>query len=528
MATTADNALKLDTAVILTTAGVFGRPVLDGASGIGPLTRVGGLSLFLRTVLTLQRANVTNIMVLSGEELAPVARALRQDARLTVPLRWMPVREFPPDDPRTWQALAAEMQGACLVLGAQAVFGRGLVERIRQELEAGQAGLVVCRSGSRDENMVMRPGGANPIVQLQGSRAVALHDPPAHHALGGDGADWQVAADMIVLPATLLATSGMAAEARERQAGLRSQPQSLRMSGSGSRGGGRAAERESRDAPPGRLLRPASAAVPPLRALLDQAAAAGRVQVLAAAPGSAHWYHDVRGPAGTMAAERTLLQSLTSELEGFVDRHFNRKISGALTRIFLKLGFSANAITIVSLAIGLLAAACLALGSYAAGVIGALLFQLSAIVDCCDGEVARLTFTESSFGERLDIVADNIVHAAIFGGVAWSVSINQAGGGWPWLPLALGGAAILANGLSLWLVLRAKRMREQNDWSSPVQAARSNFILKHVASRDFSVVLLAFALLNHLDWFLWLVAIGTNLFWIIMGWMTRPSQPARG
>lgn len=277
----------------------------------------------------------------------------------------------------------------------------------------------------------------------------------------------------------------------------------------------------------GRLLQPVASSMTPLRALLDQAAADGRAHVLAASPGSLHWYHEVHGSADPKAAERTLLQSLKGDLEGFVDRHFNRKLSGALTPLFLRLGFSANAVTLLSVVIGLAAAVSFSLGSYAAGVVGALLLQLSAVIDCCDGEVARLTFTESPFGDRLDIVGDNIVHAAIFGGIAWSVYLQSTGGAWPWLPLALGGAAIVANGLALWLVLRAKKLRAENAWSSPAQATRSNFILKHVASRDFSVLLLAFALLNHLDWFLWLIAIGTNVFWIVMAWMIRPSSPAR-
>ena len=228
---TTTKGLKLETAVILTTAGVFGRPVTSREGGAGPLTRVGGLTLFMRTVLTLQRAQFTNAMVLSGDELAPLARTLREDPRVTIPLRWMPVREFPPDDPRTWQVLAADMQGACLVVGAQAVFAQGLVERLRQELETGQAGLVVRGPSEHDGRPADRGGLRNPLVQCQGARLVALYDQPAQdRAAAGRTPEWLVAADMIVLPATLMATSGMAAEARERQAGEHELPPVQTMS----------------------------------------------------------------------------------------------------------------------------------------------------------------------------------------------------------------------------------------------------------------------------------------------------------
>jgi phosphatidylglycerophosphate synthase len=226
-------------------------------------------------------------------------------------------------------------------------------------------------------------------------------------------------------------------------------------------------------------------------------------------------------------------------LDGFVDRYFNRKVSAALTRLFLRVGLSPNAITVVATLIGLLAAACFAVGSYGAGVLGALLFQLSAVVDCCDGEVARLTFRESSLGERLDILTDNLVHIAIFAGITWGVFLGHRAGmaEWgglnalavpvPWLPLALGGAAILGNGISLWLVDRARSHRGRGIWTDPAQAARTDFILKNVASRDFSVAVLLFAVLDLLPWFLWLAAIGVNVFWIITAWVSRPATTAR-
>ncbi|MGH7164682.1 MAG: CDP-alcohol phosphatidyltransferase family protein [Nitrospiraceae bacterium] len=217
----------------------------------------------------------------------------------------------------------------------------------------------------------------------------------------------------------------------------------------------------------------------------------------------------------------------TAELDGFVDRHFNRKISGPLTRLFLRLGLSPNTITILSLLIGLAAAGSFALGTYVAGIVGGLLFQLSAIVDCCDGELARLTNRQSPLGAQLDLAADNVVHMAIFAGIAWGLFLHPASGIRSWLPLVLGTAAVLGNAFSFWMVNRAKALRDRQVWADPIQAARTEFILKNVASRDFSVAVLLFALLDLLPWFLWLVAIGINVFWIITAWVSRPATTAR-
>ncbi|MDH4188154.1 MAG: CDP-alcohol phosphatidyltransferase family protein, partial [Nitrospira sp.] len=196
-------------------------------------------------------------------------------------------------------------------------------------------------------------------------------------------------------------------------------------------------------------------------------------------------------------------------------------------RLFLAAGLSPNAITIVATVVGLIAAAGFGLGTYGAGIIAALLFQLAAIIDCCDGEVARLTFTESPFGAWLDIAMDNVVHMAIFAGIAVGSFLRLAGSEDAWVPLALGAAAILGNGLSFWFVTLAQKIKAANRWKTPVQAAWADFMLKNVASRDFSVVVLLFAILGKLDWFLWMASIGSVVFSCLMLWVIRPSATTR-
>jgi phosphatidylglycerophosphate synthase len=208
-------------------------------------------------------------------------------------------------------------------------------------------------------------------------------------------------------------------------------------------------------------------------------------------------------------------------LDGLVDRYLNRRVSPFFTRLFLWMGLSPNAITMLSLAIGLMAAAVFAVGSYAAGVLGGILLQFSAIIDCCDGEVARLTRTESEFGKQLDIVSDNIVHIAVFAGVAWAVYLRESAFG----PLALGAAAVLGNLASFFVLTRLRVLRLRQE-AARDQMARVEFMLGFV-SRDFSLLLLACAVLDRLDWFLWLAAVGANLFWIAMAWISRSPTAAR-
>ena len=389
---------------------------------------------------------------------------------MTIPVRWLPIREFPLDDPRTWDTLAAEIRGFCLLSGVQGVFASPLIESLRHEVQEGQA-IVVARADTARS----RPSSRSSLhMKVQAGRLLSITSKRDDAAL--------VATDLVVLPASFMSSAGHV----EVETGT-----------------------------------------VPIRRWLERAAVDGHVRVLSTETNRSHWYQDVRDAADVKVAERKLFNSLKGEFEGFVDRFFNRKVSHWFTRIFLAAGLSPNIITILATLVGLVAAASFGVGTYSTGIIAALLFQLAAIIDCCDGEVARLTFTESPFGAWLDITMDNVVHMAIFAGIAVGSYLRMAGSDGAWIPLALGSAAVLGNGLSFWLVTRAQKIKSSNGWKTPVQAAWSDFMLKNVASRDFSVIVLTFAVLGKLDWFLWMAATGSVVFSLLMLWVIRPSATTR-
>ena len=460
----------LSTAILLPSVSLFGEPAGLYTDEVGPLTSVVGIGLFQRTVLTLQRAGIRQLMVLVGPEEDQLKQALSKGSRVTIPVRWLPIREFPLDDPRTWDTLAAEIRGFCLLSGVQGVFASPLIESLRHEVQEGQA-IVVARADTARS----RPSSRSSLhMKVQAGRLLSITSKRDDAAL--------VATDLVVLPASLMSSAGHV----EAETGT-----------------------------------------VPIRRWLERAAVDGHVRVLSTETNRSHWYQDVRDAADVKVAERKLFNSLKGEFEGFVDRFFNRKVSHWFTRIFLAAGLSPNIITILATLVGLVAAASFGVGTYSTGIIAALLFQLAAIIDCCDGEVARLTFTESPFGAWLDITMDNVVHMAIFAGIAVGSYLRMAGSDGAWIPLALGSAAVLGNGLSFWLVTRAQKIKSSNGWKTPVQAAWPDFMLKNVASRDFSVVVLVFAVIGKLDWFLGMAAMGSVVFSLLMLWVIRPSATTR-
>lgn len=456
----------LATAILLPSVGVFGGPIAQQVDDVGPLTSVVGIGLFQRTVLTLQRAGIRQLIVLSGSEEEQLKQALGKGPRVTIPVRWMPIREFPLDDPRTWEALAAEVHGFALIASVNSVFSRGLIERLRRDVQDGQV-IVVSQA----------PQGQVDQLMVQGMRSKASSGRPVIFPPRFENPALRVA-ELVVVPASLMSSAYQGASEK---------------------------------------------GTPPIRLWLERAAADGRVRVVSAEEKRGHWYQPVRTLSDIQAAEKKLFNSLKGEFEGFVDRYFNRKVSRWFTRLFLAMGLSPNSITVLAGLIGLVAAAGFGVGTYSAGIAAALLFQLAAVIDCCDGEVARLTFTESPFGAWLDIVLDNIVHMAIFMGIAVGLYTNHIGQADEWGLLALGVAAALGTGLSFVLVERAQRIKAVSGWRTPAHTAWADLMLKNVASRDFSAALLGFALFDQLYWFLIFAAAGSLLFAGAMVWVIRPS-----
>jgi len=131
----------IDSALILTTTRIFNRP--GEPPPASPLTVVGGLSLFQRAILTLQRGGISRFIVLAGNETEDLRRQLRADERIRGEVRWLPVLEFSPGDPRTWEIFPGLFGAPYLVVGTGAVFPASLVARVRQEARNGEPLVVV-------------------------------------------------------------------------------------------------------------------------------------------------------------------------------------------------------------------------------------------------------------------------------------------------------------------------------------------------------------------------------------------------
>ena len=104
----------------------------------------------------------------------------------------------------------------------------------------------------------------------------------------------------------------------------------------------------------------------------------------------------------------------------FISRNFNRFVSLFLTRFFLVLRLTPNSISFGNLGLGVLAAVLIATtspGEYWKILVSGLIFQLTSIVDGCDGEVAKLSFSDSDKGAWIDTVCDQLGYFTFFIGL---------------------------------------------------------------------------------------------------------------
>jgi len=217
-------------------------------------------------------------------------------------------------------------------------------------------------------------------------------------------------------------------------------------------------------------------------------------------------------PEDREEAELRLARSVRRESatkDAAMARLFDRKISWRISYLLARTKITPNQVTLANTALGMLLAWMFSIPSYGWRLAASLLFVLSITIDGVDGELARLQMSETSWGAKLDIITDNIVHVAVLIGIfvgCYRASLNPA---YYYLtPLVLGGFAL--NALATYLAFQI-RGADAEKWLTAVE---------RWTGRDFAYLLAGFALINRLEWFAWGTAFGTYVFGLGLIWLT--------
>lgn len=98
-----------------------------------------------------------------------------------------------------------------------------------------------------------------------------------------------------------------------------------------------------------------------------------------------------------------------------------RKFSVYFSWVFARFPITPNQISLLMILSGIIGGIFLTMQSYLNGLIGVLFLQLFLVLDCVDGEVARIKKRFSSKGKFLDLLANDIIFVSIFAGLTFRV-----------------------------------------------------------------------------------------------------------
>jgi CDP-L-myo-inositol myo-inositolphosphotransferase len=187
-----------------------------------------------------------------------------------------------------------------------------------------------------------------------------------------------------------------------------------------------------------------------------------------------------------------------------IDRYIIRKISGFISGFLIRTPVTPNQVTIISLILGIISGVFFSLGEHTYTITAGLLYFLSTVFDQCDGEVARLKQMETEFGRKLDILVDAIANAVIVVGITIAVYVKIGS------VLVIIAGFLAMTGISISLLLTTYFSHDSKKDTGTKE------MLDKLNNKDFFyIIMLLSVIFNQMIWFLLIMAIGTNIYWIV-------------
>jgi phosphoglycolate phosphatase-like HAD superfamily hydrolase/phosphatidylglycerophosphate synthase len=221
-------------------------------------------------------------------------------------------------------------------------------------------------------------------------------------------------------------------------------------------------------------------------------------------------------------AEKFLAEGIRRATNGLVAKFINKRISLPIAMLLTKMWVSPHVVTSFNIVVGLLSGVIMAGGGYMNLLVGAALFQAASIVDGVDGEIAKLSFRCSRFGQYIDTISDNLALASLLVGLTIGAyrtlgtnSIFIAGG----LAIAMIGAIIAlmirflkrnTNSASL-VTFDKEYLQKRSDGEHRIIMTFLRYN-KHFAKKDiFSFIILVLAIAGLLQYWIYFIALGGTL-----------------
>lgn len=134
------------------------------------------------------------------------------------------------------------------------------------------------------------------------------------------------------------------------------------------------------------------------------------------------------------------------DAEEILDLYFFRPLSFLFVKLIYSTNITPNQISVVSMFFGILTGVLFGFGSYQFFVFGAIALLISNILDCADGQLARLKKNGTGIGRIIDGFIDYVTGLSIFAGIGIGLSVATGNYAYVWiLTAAAGFSRVLQN-----------------------------------------------------------------------------------
>lgn len=233
-------------------------------------------------------------------------------------------------------------------------------------------------------------------------------------------------------------------------------------------------------------------------------------------------------------AEQRLIRYIWKSTDGIHGRT-NKRMILPLLKVVLRTSVTPNMVSLVGVIVSIMSGYFYFRGHYVYAVVGALLALASSLLDHIDGSIARMKSKESAFGAHFDTVCDYVFYVSF--GVGASVGLYKSSG--HIIYIWFGISALFGTIMSLVMMSyqRSTRAVDASQYAAEAhqridQQGGQNAILKlgkrvyFVARRPaLPYYLLFFTATGLLPFVLFMVALGTNLFWMFHVYSNRLLSP---
>jgi phosphatidylglycerophosphate synthase len=192
-----------------------------------------------------------------------------------------------------------------------------------------------------------------------------------------------------------------------------------------------------------------------------------------------------------------------------------RPVAAVLVHAAAETRVTPNQITLASLVVGLASAALfVVLPGHSGLAVAALVFEVSYVLDCADGMLARLRRKQSTAGHLFDFLMDEIKAFTILAACATRLFRDHADD--RYLLVGMFGLVALATGVALTTFVRRPEIDTTRSAASTAAAGGKPSPLRRVLGAAESVA----KFVSHYPSYIWLVAFAGRLEWYLFPYVT--------